>query len=400
MTEETMNTEAEMPEAEAGAEAGIPESINLSDLGTLLQSSKIVKTFRGTTARQPYRKGFARGVDRISDGGFAVDEIETRKVAKGAWSSRAARTSWWVLRCAARRLAPWPTTPSKLKLAAALLRRGGHRSAPGCVYNLKRANTTRIFGWSDVFALELRDCVRATTRGLGPPIQAEPFDMDLLKKYADSNVEVVARRGFPARPADTALVASWWMLREAELGAAVVDQISFADVVGTPCGDAELNLPISKNDVEAKGKKRCLRCSCPHAGCPVAAVRRLVGHSSGFGRTSSDAPLVTDFEGNACAKRHITESFRKGAEQMGQVNAHSISGHSGRTSGAQMFAAANNCPLFAVTFARHFHASHGANHPAHDRACSGVVTRLAIGRALWRDAAHKNQQCGSDKYRR
>ena len=32
-----MNTEAEMPEAEAGAEAGIPESINLSDLGTLLQ---------------------------------------------------------------------------------------------------------------------------------------------------------------------------------------------------------------------------------------------------------------------------------------------------------------------------------------------------------------------------
>ena len=37
MTKETTNTEAEMPEAEAGAEAGIPDSINLSDLGTLLQ---------------------------------------------------------------------------------------------------------------------------------------------------------------------------------------------------------------------------------------------------------------------------------------------------------------------------------------------------------------------------
>lgn len=37
MTEENINPEAEMPEAEAGAEAGIPESINLSDLGTLLQ---------------------------------------------------------------------------------------------------------------------------------------------------------------------------------------------------------------------------------------------------------------------------------------------------------------------------------------------------------------------------
>lgn len=37
MTEETINTQADTPEAEAGAEAGIPESINLSDLGTLLQ---------------------------------------------------------------------------------------------------------------------------------------------------------------------------------------------------------------------------------------------------------------------------------------------------------------------------------------------------------------------------
>ena len=47
MTEETTNMEAEMPnvpEAEAGAEAGIPESINLSDLGTLLQIVDLINT--------------------------------------------------------------------------------------------------------------------------------------------------------------------------------------------------------------------------------------------------------------------------------------------------------------------------------------------------------------------
>lgn len=55
MTEETINTEAEMPEAEAGAEAGIPESINLSDLGTLLQIVDLATqrgAFRGAELTQ------------------------------------------------------------------------------------------------------------------------------------------------------------------------------------------------------------------------------------------------------------------------------------------------------------------------------------------------------------
>ena len=55
MTEETINTEAEMPEAEAGAEAGIPESINLSDLGTLLQIVDVATqrgAFRGAELTQ------------------------------------------------------------------------------------------------------------------------------------------------------------------------------------------------------------------------------------------------------------------------------------------------------------------------------------------------------------
>jgi len=63
MTDETINTEAEMPEAEAGAEAeaeagaeaGIPESINLSDLGTLLQIVDLATqrgAFRGAELTQ------------------------------------------------------------------------------------------------------------------------------------------------------------------------------------------------------------------------------------------------------------------------------------------------------------------------------------------------------------
>jgi len=55
MTDEAINTEAEMPEAEAGAEAGIPESINLSDLGTLLQIVDLATqrgAFRGAELTQ------------------------------------------------------------------------------------------------------------------------------------------------------------------------------------------------------------------------------------------------------------------------------------------------------------------------------------------------------------
>ena len=127
--------------------------------------------------------------------------------------------------------------------------------------------------------MELADAVRATTRGLGPAAQAEPFDMDAIAKLVEDGVQVVVQGEAPERPADAVWVASWWLLREIELSTATIGQTAFAGQCGqdSPGAVATLVLPISKADPSALGRRRALGCSCPSAACPVAALRRLAG---------------------------------------------------------------------------------------------------------------------------
>ena len=103
----------------------------------------VARTSRGTAAQQPYRKGSAAGLDREGNDEQMLDDLEHLKAAKGTLEARPARVRWWTTRCAARKLQPWPLSIDKVKLAAALLRRGGNRSAPAHLYALKRANTVR-----------------------------------------------------------------------------------------------------------------------------------------------------------------------------------------------------------------------------------------------------------------
>ena len=231
---------------------------------------------------------------------------------------------------------PWPVTVEKLRLAAALLRRGGYRSAPAYLYAIKRANAVRGHGWTEGLQVELADAVRATTRGLGPAAQAEPFDMNAITKLAEDGVHVVVQGEAPERPLDAVLVASWWLLREIELSTATIGQTAFTGQCGqdSPGAVATLMLPISKADPTALGRRRALGCSCPSAACPVAALRRLAG-----GRAST-APLMATRSGAPCEKAAVAEAFRAVAKACGHANPGGITAHSGRPTGAQAFARA------------------------------------------------------------
>ena len=297
---------------------------------------QVVRTSRGTVAQQPYRIGTAAGLDRTELDEGAIEELQDLKAAKGTLEARHARVRWWTTRCAARKLAPWPITTVKLRLAAALLRRGGYRSAPAYLYAIKRANVTRGHSWTDLLQVELSDAVRATTRGLGPAAQAEPFDLDAVAKLVDEGVQIKVQGNTPERPVDAVLVASWCLLREMELSTATVGQVSFAGLCGqdSPRASATLLLPISKTDPTALGRRRALGCSCPSAACPVAALRRLVGERA------STTPLLVTSSGAPCEKTAVAEAFRAVARAGGHANPEGITAHSGRPTGAQAFARA------------------------------------------------------------
>ena len=299
-------------------------------------SQQVVRTCRGTVAQQPYRIGSAAGLDRVELDEGAIAEIQELKAAKGTLEARHARVRWWTTRCAARKLAPGPITTEKLRLAAALLRRGGYRSAPAYLYAVKRASVTPGHSWTDGLQVELSDAVRATTRGLGPAAQAEPFDMNMVAKLAEDDARTDVGGDGPEHPRDAVLVASWWLLREIELSTATVGQTSFSGPCGqeAPRASATILLPVSKSDPTALGRRRALGCSCPSPACPVAALRRLVS-----GRAST-APLLATRSGAPCEKAAVSGAFRAVAKACGHPNPEGVTAHSGRSTGAQTFARA------------------------------------------------------------
>ena len=166
--------------------------------------------------------------------------------------------------------------------------------------------------------MELVDCLRAVSRGLGPPRQAEPFDLAAVGNLYEVDEAFFRKRGYPEQVRDTVILGSWWMLREVELAAAALAQLSFSDdpqaKEGQRCGIATLLLPVSKADCMALGKVRSLRCSCPSVLCPVGAARRLFesakARQAATGLSEAEVQLIVDTEGAPVSKVNIIKAFK------------------------------------------------------------------------------------------
>jgi len=272
----------------------------------------------------------------------ALNTLDAEKFAGSGRYCHQTRVAWWQRRSAVRSFDPFPLSPPKVALAAALLRKGGYRSATLYLAALKREHITLGFHWDDTLALELRDCTRAALRGLGPPLRAAPFDLDLTSSASSEEVQPSMDLKGPVNARDAVLVASWWMLREIELAAATIQQVSFVDGEGV-CGTGTIDLPVSKADTQALGKLRSHVCICPSALCPVAALRRLVRSATSDIAVDDtpappSAPLVPDFFGDHVTKKDMVAAFVAVAIACGMDSSVRITGHSPRVAGAQMMA--------------------------------------------------------------
>jgi len=226
-------------------------------------------------SRRPYGRGSTAALDDLEEDSAALNTLDAEKFAGSGRYCHQVRISWWRHRAAIRSVEPFPLSPAKVALAAALLRKGGYRSATLYLAALKREHVTLGFPWDDALSLELRDCTRAVLRGLGPPLRAAPFDLEAIANAEAEDVQLSVDLKGPINAKDAVLVASWWMLREIELAAAKLQQVTLSDGNGT-CGTGTIDLPVSKADIQALGKLRTHVCICPSPLCPVAALRRLV----------------------------------------------------------------------------------------------------------------------------
>ena len=122
--------------------------------------------------RRSYARGSEKGLDEDVDDKEMFGLVASRQYARGTVLDRISRRRWWLRRCGARGIDPYPLTPGKITVAAALLIKGMYRSGPLYLVAMKHSHISHGFEWPPLLAQELRDARRAVTRGLGPNRQS------------------------------------------------------------------------------------------------------------------------------------------------------------------------------------------------------------------------------------
>ena len=107
---------------------------------------------RSAPTRKAYTRGSAVGMDVSQEDGTAIKMLRSKMFAKTSAKSRRTWLRWWPCRAAARGILPFPLSTWKLELAAALLDRGGYRSADNYLGAMKRSHVDREFEWTAALA--------------------------------------------------------------------------------------------------------------------------------------------------------------------------------------------------------------------------------------------------------
>ena len=281
-------------------------------------------------ADMPVRLGPRSRVNADDPGldGTALKELKGGFYSATARKSTAARLEWWSKRAARRGREPFPIDLEALTLAGALLKAGRYRSAQQYLYTIKKEHMARGHVWDVALDSAFKDIRRSCERGLGGPKQAGALSLDEMRNRGTYEGVVLAE-------ASLAIVfGSWWLLREIELAAMTVGQVSFEK--GAGCGVAVVKIAASKADTRAAGTTRRHGCACPSPLCPVAVARKLVGSRKG---AAGGDPLITNKGGEVVTKEEMVTELRGFAAWLGDADVH-ITGHSMRVTGAQRLALA------------------------------------------------------------
>ena len=289
-------------------------------------------------SRKAYRCGSAKGLDVDSDDCVALAVLEADKFAATSHNTNRIRCRWWESRAKARGIDPYPLTVEKINLAAALLKKGHYRSAPAYIAAIKREHILTKHPWCERLTLVVKEAVRSTLRGLGPPKQAQPFQLLSVAQHLYTKKLCPGAYNF-VTPHCAVIVASWWMLREIELSALRFQDVVIKGADGS-CGVATLHLPVTKTDPGALGTYRSLSCACPSVLCPVRALKHAMHRDICVGPRGPRHPVFPNVFGEHLSKKQVVADFRKVARHAGMDEGVFITGHSGRVTGAQMFAEA------------------------------------------------------------
>ena len=331
----------------ARSEDGRSETQQAADLTTSDQGgSGLPPLRRGGPGRKPYLRGSIPALRSDADRQHAVDEMLDDVYAASSKSAVQSRRRCYVRILALWGQAPRPISTDKVLQLAAGLHAGRYRSAAS-VLSQFRVDAERSGGCiSGEIARAFTDGSRACSRGLGPPRRALALDLFLLHRLPAAPTPWV--HGGPMGPRNCLVISAWWLLREVEVANVRAIHVTIRPGI-VPC--AEMHLPASKADQEAKGTSRTHACACSagqiRPDCPVHALwdqilllKKLYPQQHQAGTPDAVLPLFPTLEGTAIDKSNFTQTVVVAARHLGLPETAAggmerLSGHSMRATGAQ-----------------------------------------------------------------
>eukprot|EP00435_Cladocopium_sp_Y103_P016081 s625_g4.t1 len=296
----------------------------------------------GTPAQEPCKLGGGRKPYGRGSAALALAHIANPKACssalrqdvsaettKGPTASR--RQLWQELACKAGFGDPFRLEPDMIFQVMGALKLANFRSAQLYLDTAKSQHIAAGYLWSDQLQQCYRAAVRSCNRHLGNPKQAAPLPLAELSTL--QGADPIAKGG-PRWPARSALLASWWLLREIEASNAIREHIT----VNKTEKKIEWRLPCSKTDWRALGATRSHTCSCelaPSSHCPY---HNMVAQLECIDPEPS-APVFPGADGYPATKSGWADTF----EELGKMlqlpitypnGARCFTGHTARATGA------------------------------------------------------------------
>lgn len=241
-----------------------------------------------------------------------------------------------------------PLTPSSIELVAAFFKSGGYRSFPNYLSAVKQIHVESGYAWTDQLDLAGRWTTRSVLRGIGPARQSRALKLKELMKMPPEDEPLVP--GGPRWPMEALQLGCMFLLRETELAAARIHDLSF-DHEAT---EVTWKLTASKSDPMALGTTRSWGCLCglETLPCPYHLAARVTQKAlawaeerwSSTRETSQAMPLFPNNANTAVSKVHFVETIEAIAVRLGEPlqdkdGLRLYGGHTVRVTGAQSLAA-------------------------------------------------------------
>ena len=276
---------------------------------------------------------------------IAVVNLETDMHAASSYATRKSTLGTWLRfhqEWFGDSVEPFPLTEEVLTAVAAMFKAGRYRSFPQYLSRAEEEHVRHEHAWTQVLDWVAKQCGRSVTRGIGPARQSAGFSVADVVNLETDHCEVVEQG--PLNGQAMLVVASFFMLREAEMSAATVGHLHMDEVKK----EVTLTLSVSKTDVKALGVQRSWGCVCsgmPRTPCPVcflAAHIKVLAHE--FGEPlPKDLPLFPTATGEVPTKAKVVATIehfmtKLGKETIGIHGNKVFGGHSCRVAGARYMA--------------------------------------------------------------